>query len=102
MIKSLLEKKGETRVLSKDSLKFQTFTDIMKLAGIVRRNGIFNWNNKRGESQVASKLDKFMISEDVMLNDKEISARILPFGGSDHWQVHLEVQSIGTPWNRPF
>jgi hypothetical protein len=51
---------------------------------------------------VASKLDRFMISEDLMLNDKEISARILPFGGSNHWPIHLEVQSIGTPRNKPF
>jgi len=43
-----------------------------------------------------------MISEDLMLNNKEISARILPFGGSDHWSIYLEVQSIGTPRNRPF
>eukprot|EP00253_Pinus_taeda_P009353 PITA_09353 len=43
-----------------------------------------------------------MISEDLMLNNKEILARILPFGGSNHWPIHLEVQSIGTPRNRPF
>ena len=51
---------------------------------------------------MASKLDRFMISEDLMLNKKEISARILPFGGSDHWPIQLEVQSIDTPKNRPF
>ena len=51
---------------------------------------------------MASKLDRFMISEDLMLNDKEISARILPFGGYNHWPIHLEVQSIGTPRNKPF
>eukprot|EP00253_Pinus_taeda_P032924 PITA_32924 len=95
MIKSLSEKKVGTKVLSKDYLKFQTFTDIMKLVDIVTSNGIFTWNNKRGgESQVASKLDRFMISKDLMLNNKEISARILPLGGSDHWSVHLEVQII--------
>ena len=37
-----------------------------------------------------------------MLNNKEISAKILPFGGFDHWLVNLEVQSVGTPCNRPF
>jgi len=64
----------------------------MKLVDIVTSNGIFTWNKKRGgESQVASKLDRFMISEDLILNDKEILVIILPFGGSDHWPVHLEV-----------
>jgi len=103
MIKSLSEKKGGTRIQSQYSLRFQSFTDIRKLVDIKTNNGIFTWNNKiGGESQVASRLDRFMISEDLMLNNKEISARILPFGGSGHWPIYLEVQSIGTPRNRPF
>jgi hypothetical protein len=48
MIKPLLKKNGGTRVQCKDSLKLQTFTDIMKLVDIVTSNGIFTWNNKRG------------------------------------------------------
>lgn len=48
MIKSLSEKKGGTRVQIKDFLKFQSFTDTMKLVDIVTSNGIFTWNNKRG------------------------------------------------------
>eukprot|EP00253_Pinus_taeda_P002158 PITA_02158 len=37
-----------------------------------------------------------------MILNKEMIARILPFGGSDHFPVQLEVQGIGTPENRPF
>jgi len=48
MIKSLLEKKGGTRALGKDSLAFQTFINKMKLVDIVMSNGIFTWNNKKG------------------------------------------------------
>eukprot|EP00253_Pinus_taeda_P004728 PITA_04728 len=103
MIRSLSEKKGGTRSLSKDSLAFQTFIDNMKLVDTDTSNGLFTWNNKRGgESHVASTLDKFIISEDLMLIDKEMIVRVLPFGGSDHWPVQLEVQGIGTPRNRPF
>jgi len=32
-----------------------------------------------------------------MLNEKEMVVRFLPFGGSNHCLVQLEVQSIGTP-----
>ena len=54
MIKSLSEKKGGTRTLSKDSLEFQTFIDNMKLVDTDMSNGLFTWNNKRGgEVQVA-------------------------------------------------
>jgi len=92
MIKSLSEKKGGTRTLNKDSYAFQYFIDNMKLVDIVMSNGTFTWNNKGGgESQVASKLDRFIILEDLMLKDKDIVARVLPFGGSDHWPVQLEM-----------
>jgi len=75
----------------------------MKLVDIVTSNGLFTWNNKiGGESQVATKLDRFIISKDFILNDKEMIARVLPFEGSDHWPVQLEVEGIGTPRNRPF
>ena len=37
-----------------------------------------------------------------MLIDKEIIARILPFGGSNHWSIQMEIKGIGTPRNRPF
>ena len=82
MIKSLSEKKGRTRVLNKDSLAFQSFTDNMNLVESDSSNGLFTWNNKRGgEALVASKLDRFMISEELMFLNSEITARVLPFGG---------------------
>ncbi len=85
MIKSLSEKKGGTRALTKDALAFQYFMDTMKLVNIDSSNGLFTWNNRRGgESLVALKLDRFIISEDLMINNKEMETIILPFGGSDH------------------
>eukprot|EP00253_Pinus_taeda_P007625 PITA_07625 len=65
-------------------------------------NSLFTWNEKRGgEAQVASKLDRFMISEELMLIDKEISARVLPFGGSDHSPIQLEIKGMVCHRNRP-
>lgn len=103
MIKSLLEKEGGTRLLSKDSIAFQTFIGDMKLVDSEMHNGRFTWNNKRGgEAQVASKLDRFLLLEELMLTNREITARVLPFGGSDHWSIQLEIKGIGSPKNRPF
>eukprot|EP00253_Pinus_taeda_P032477 PITA_32477 len=103
MIKSLLEKEGGIRILSKDSLEFQTFIDNRSLVDTETNNGLFTWNNKReGESQVASKLDRFMILEDLMLTNKEIIEEVLPFGGSDHWPIQLEIKGMGILRNRPF
>lgn len=57
----------------------------MRLVNTETNNGIFTWNNKRGgASQVASKLDRFIISKDLILTGIDLSAMILPFGGSDH------------------
>lgn len=103
MIKSLSERKGGTRTLNKDSLAFQTFMDTTKLVDIELSNGLFTWNNRRGrESLVATKLYRFIISEDLMLNYKEMGVRIIPFEGTNCWLVQLEVKGIGTPRNRPF
>ena len=103
MIKSLSQRKGGTRALNKDSLTFQSFIDNMNLVDSESGNGLFTWNNKRGgEALVASKLDRFMISEELMLLKKDITARFLPFGGSNHWLIQLEIKGIDSPRNRPF
>eukprot|EP00253_Pinus_taeda_P029777 PITA_29777 len=102
MIKSLSEKKEGTRVLNKDSLAFQSFIDNTKLVDSESGNGLFTWNNKRGgEALVTSKLDRFMISKELMLLNKEKTARVLPFGGSDHWPIQLEIKGIDSPRNKP-
>ena len=66
-------------------------------------NGTFTWNNKRGgASQVTSRLDRFIISEDLFLPGLAITAFIIPFGGSYHWPISLEATFMGTPRNKPF
>jgi len=85
MIRSLTEKKSGTRTLGRDSIAFQNFLIDMRLVDTETINGTFTWNNKRGgASQVASKLDRFIISEDLHLISLDMSALILPFGGLDH------------------
>lgn len=82
---------------------FQNFIMSVGLVEIETINGTLTWNNKRGgASQVASKLDRFIISEDILLTGPTITASILPFGGSDHWLVQLEATFMGTPRNKPF
>jgi len=83
--KSVMEKKGGTIILGRDSIAFQNFIINMKLVDMETSNGIFTWNNKRGgPTQVASKLDRFMVFEELLLMGSSITALILPFGGLDH------------------
>jgi len=46
--KSLMEKKGGTRTLGRDSIAFQNFITNMKLVDMETINGIFTWNKKEG------------------------------------------------------
>jgi len=82
MIKSLSEKKGGTRSLSRDSSAFQTFSDNINLVDTNWNIGLFTWNNRRGgDTLVASKLDRFFISENLMTDGKEVTTQVLLFGG---------------------
>jgi len=81
---------------------FQTFIDDINLVDSATHNGLFTWNNKKGgEAQVASKLDKFFLSEELMLANREIIARFLPFGGSNHWPIQLEIKGFDSSRNIP-
>ena len=103
MIRSITEKKGGIKHLGRDSIAFQNFMNNMGLVDTETINGTFTWNNKRGgASQVASKLDRFIISKDLFLKGLDMPTSILPFEGSDHWHVQLEATFMGTPRNKPF
>ena len=103
MIRSLSEKKGGTRQLGRDSEAFQDLLMNMGLVDTETINGTFTWNNKRGgASQVASKLDRFIVSEDLLLTGPAIIVSTLPFRGSDHWPVQLEATFMGNLRNKPF
>jgi len=57
----------------------------MNMVDSAMHHGLFTWNNKiRGEVQVASKLNKLLTLEELMLANREITAKVLPFSSSDH------------------
>lgn len=92
MITSLLEKKGGIRKLNKDAELFVEFIYSAKLVDIQPKSGTFTWNNRRGgEKLIASRLDRFLISEIILLEGITVDSDILPSGGSDHWPISLEA-----------
>eukprot|EP00253_Pinus_taeda_P033845 PITA_33845 len=103
MITTLLENKGGLRKLNKDSEAFTSFIDNVKLVDILPKSGNFTWNNRRGgERLIASRLDQFLISENIILDGITIESNILPTGGSNHWPISLTVVVQSTPRNKPF
>ena len=54
--------------------------------------GKFTWNNKRtGPGHIAVRLDRFLVQDSFLLLGLNLSSKILPFGGSDHKPVLLEM-----------
>lgn len=103
MINSLLEKKGRLRRLNKDSELFVDFIESARLVDILPKNGSYTWNNRRGgENRIASRLDRFLISESILIEGITVDSDILPTGGSDHWPISLEAAFLRTPRNKPF
>ena len=103
MITNLAEKKRGLRRLDRDAEAFSTFIAASKLIDVPTVNGLHTWNNKQGGNrQVTSRLDRFLISESMMLQNLDMEANILPIGGSDHWPVQLHFTNMIKPQNRPF
>jgi len=85
MITNLAGKKGGLRRLDKDSEAFNTFIVESKLIDISTVNGLHTWNNKQGGNrQIASRLDRFLLSESILLQNIDMEANLLPIRGSDH------------------
>lgn len=69
-----------------------------RLVDIPTTNGIHTWNNRRGGlNQIASRLDRFLISEQVKNRDIFFEAMILPWMGSEHWLIKLEIDIKASP-----
>eukprot|EP00253_Pinus_taeda_P023623 PITA_23623 len=104
MITSLMEKKGGLRKLNRDGEQFKEFIENANLIDMYPKQGGFTWNNRRGggENLISSRLDRFLVSENLLLDGRNLESNILPSGGSDHWLISLIVEDPGTPRNKPF
>lgn len=74
-----------------------------RLFDIPTTNGVFTWNNRRGgKSQIASRLYRFLLSEQILNRDVFIETKILPGLGSDHWPIRLEIDIKKNNGKKPF
>lgn len=103
MITSLTEKKGGIRTLNRDAEAFKDFIKSTKLVDIFPKSGAFTSNNKRGgDRQITSRLDKFLVTETILLEGITMDLDILPSGGLDHWSIIMNATILGTPRSKPF
>jgi exonuclease III len=103
MILSLEEKTGGTKKLEQDSGKFKTLIDHLKLVDIENSNGTFTWSNRRsGNQHIACRLDRFLVTEELMETGSYLESLILPKAGSDHWPLALNLDTGEIPKYKPF
>lgn len=102
-ILSLDEKVGGNQHLSLSSIEFKLWIDKLSLLEIPLNNGIFTWNNRRNEDNyIAEKLDRFFIAGNISFYNKDFQSSILPFAGSDHYPICLEISEPSKPHRNPF
>jgi exonuclease III len=103
LIRTLEEKKGGSRRLDQDTNDFNSLIDKLNLIDLEPTNGIFTWTNRRtGSHQIACKLDRFLISDSLMMEGLAMEASILNTHGSDHWPIQLWIEVPATPGRKPF
>ena len=103
LIVNLEEKNGGRRTMDKFQEAFRECLARGLLIDVETGNGWFTWNNKRGgEHLVASRLDRFLVAENIMHSTGDFMAAVLLANGSDHWPISLHWDGTGSPRGKPF
>eukprot|EP00253_Pinus_taeda_P005765 PITA_05765 len=103
MITKLEEKRGGRAKMEQENDHFKEFIQNNLLIYMESSNGIHTWSNRRaGRHQIASNLNRFLISDNAVHLGNDLSASILPYSGSDHWPISLQWQRLGNSTRRPF
>ena len=85
MITSLIEKKGGLHRLEQENLAFCKTIQDLQLVDLETSNGVYTWNNRQGgKNEISSRLDRYLLLENIMQDHWHIENNILPIAGSDH------------------
>jgi hypothetical protein len=86
-----------------ESGHFQALIDKICFIDLETQNGLFTWSNRcMGSQQVACHLDRFLVSESLLMDGLSLNANILDTVGSNHWPIQLSLDISGSPRRNPF
>eukprot|EP00253_Pinus_taeda_P030654 PITA_30654 len=103
MIANSEEKIGGRCRPNKDGTLLKDFIQSNWLIDLPTANGLYTWTNKRIiPMQIASRLDRFLISDNAIHVGGEFTAHIIPFSGSDHWPIEMNWKRPGNNSKKPF
>lgn len=79
------EKKGGVRALINITASFYKLIEEPQLVDVQTTNGLFTLQNKfLGARHIASRLDRFLVSQSAMVGGGKIRETMLPAVGFDH------------------
>ncbi|XP_057826906.2 uncharacterized protein LOC131038486 [Cryptomeria japonica] len=97
------EKKGGIQRIGMAQKDFQDFVDKNQLLDIVPKNGTFTWTNRRtGFTEIAKRLDRFLVASDWLAQNLILESVILPLIGSNHFPICLNVSLGHSKGGLPF
>jgi hypothetical protein len=103
MIIGLEEKKGGHRSLGNESMLFNGTISLLNLIDVGTYNGLFTWSNRHsGAQHVSNRLDRFLISESIMMDGLSWNSTVIDTPRSDHWPILVTLNITGTPRRKPF
>ncbi|XP_057829547.2 uncharacterized protein LOC131040608 [Cryptomeria japonica] len=102
-ITRLEDKRGGSSRLPPAVVDFNHWINRNSLLEIQTTENAFTWNNRRlGFSNIAEKLDRFLIYGELLELKHNMEAEPLPLSGSDHFPLQLNLLSDHSPRNCPF
>lgn len=102
MFTKLEENNGGQVKLDIESSHFKDFIQNNWVIDLPFNNGMYTQNNTRsGSQQISSRLDHFLLSDNVINLRGDFTSSILPLSRSNHWPISLQWQRPGNSTRRP-
>lgn len=102
-ILDLKEKSGGSRKITHVQKDFGNFIESNNLLDIVPTNGNYTWTNWwKGFANIAERLDRFLLSEQWLLQSIMLNSRILALLISDYFPVELCIPEDVKPSSGQF
>jgi hypothetical protein len=103
MITGLEETNGGNRSLGNDNILFNCIVGLLNLIDIEIDNGFLTWSNRcSGAQHISSRLDRFLISEAIMMDGLAWNSTVINTPTSYHWPILLTLNITDTPGRKPF
>lgn len=97
------EKRGGSKIIRQPQKDFMGWINNNYLLEIKTDKDSHTWNNRRsGFSNISEILDRFFFKGDLTSFQTEMKASVLPWSGSDHFPVMLELMGELKTCGRPF